>query len=57
MIDGYAADWADLYSATNEPSRAVVTKSWPTSGTHTVKIVVEGTSARPWVDVDRFTVT
>jgi thermitase len=47
----------DHYATSNQPSQAVFTKSWPTSGTHTVKIKVEGTSGRPWVDVDRFYVT
>ena len=47
----------DHYATSNQPSQSVFTKSWPTSGTHTVKIKVEGTSGHPWVDVDRFSVT
>jgi thermitase len=47
----------DHYEINNRPSQAVFSRSWPTSGTHTVRIKVEGTPERPWVDVDRFYVT
>ncbi len=48
----------DLYSARNEPTQPAFSKSWgSTYGSHTIEIVVEGTSGRPWVDVDAFTVT
>ena len=47
----------DLYSARNEPTQPAFSKSWGTShGSHTIEIVVEGTSVRPWVDVDAFSV-
>ncbi len=47
----------DLYSARNEPTQPAFSKTWgSTHGSHTIEIVVEGTSGRPWVDVDAFTV-
>ena len=47
----------DLYSARNEPSQPAFSKSWGRRwDPHTIEIVVEGTSGRPWVDVDAFTV-
>jgi subtilisin family serine protease len=56
-VDGYYQQTVDLYAPSGQPSQPVYTRNWPTSGTHTVKVYVEGTSGRPWVDVDRFTVT
>ena len=48
----------DLYSARNELSQPAFSKSWGKRwDSHTIEIVVEGTSGRPWVDVDAFTVT
>jgi thermitase len=47
----------DLYAGRNEPTQPVFSKTWgSTHGSHTIEIVVEGTSGRPWVDVDAFTV-
>ena len=47
----------DLYAGRNEPTQPAFSKTWGSShGNHTIEIVVEGTSGRPWVDVDRFTV-
>jgi hypothetical protein len=57
-VDGTYADELDLYaSPSDRPRYAAFTKSWSTSGNHTIEIVVEGTSGRPRVDVDRFSVT
>jgi hypothetical protein len=56
-VDGSYAGERDLYTPSNQPSQPAFTKSWATSGTHTIEIIVEGTSGTPWVDVDRFSVT
>lgn len=55
-VDGSYAETVDLYSFNQGARRPVFTRSWPTSGDHTIEIVVEGTSGRPRVDVDAFTV-
>jgi hypothetical protein len=36
--------------------RIVFAKSWSSSGTHTIRIVVLGTPNRPRVDIDAFEV-
>ena len=57
-VDGRYADYIDLYADSNQPSRAVFTANWgAANGEHTIEIWVDGTSGRPWVDVDAFTVT
>ena len=55
-VDGKFQSDINLYSATTQYRRAVWAKAWTTSGTHTVKIVVLGTSGHPSVDVDAFVV-
>jgi hypothetical protein len=38
------------------PHRVVRSRAWTTVGTHTIKIVVAGTSGRPDVTLDEFLV-
>ncbi|MDT9682328.1 peptidoglycan recognition protein [Streptomyces sp. TRM76323] len=51
-VDGVKAATVDLKSATTKYRDAIWTKTWATSGKHTVKIVVVGTSGRPTVTTD-----
>ncbi len=51
-VDGVKAATVDLKSATTEYRDAVWTKTWATSGKHTIKIVVVGTAGRPAVTTD-----
>lgn len=53
-LDGAKVATIDLYAPTNDYRRLVWVASFPTAGTHTVKVVVHGTSGRPYVDVDAF---
>lgn len=55
-VDGKLQSDINLYSSTTLYRRTVWAKAWTTSGTHTVKIVVLGTSGHPSVDVDAFIV-
>ncbi len=56
-VDGVYVTTVDLYTASGEPRRIVFSRSWSTSGTHTLEIRVVGTSGRPRVDIDTFVVT
>ncbi|MFJ6836514.1 N-acetylmuramoyl-L-alanine amidase [Streptomyces sp. NPDC091209] len=51
-VDGVKATTVDMKSATTAYRAVQWTKTWSTSGTHTVKIVVVGTSGRPTVTTD-----
>ncbi|MEU0434343.1 N-acetylmuramoyl-L-alanine amidase [Streptomyces sp. NPDC006290] len=51
-VDGVKATTVDMKSATTAYRAVQWTKSWSTSGTHTVKIVVVGTPGRPTVTTD-----
>ncbi|GGQ55547.1 hypothetical protein GCM10010166_26020 [Couchioplanes caeruleus subsp. azureus] len=51
-VDGEPAGIVDLRSPAALHRRAVWTRSWSSSGRHTVKIVVEGTAGRPGVISD-----
>ncbi|MFE7410611.1 N-acetylmuramoyl-L-alanine amidase [Streptomyces laurentii] len=51
-VDGVKTATVDLKSATTKYRDAIWTKTWATSGKHTVKIVVVGTSGRPAVTTD-----
>ncbi|WP_250443779.1 hypothetical protein [Actinotalea sp. C106] len=55
-VDGKKIGTVDTYSKTQVRRNVVWTKSWATSGTHTVKIVVQGTAGRPRVVSDGFVV-
>ncbi|MFE2536880.1 N-acetylmuramoyl-L-alanine amidase [Streptomyces sp. NPDC059371] len=53
-VDGVKATTVDMKSATTSYRAVQWTKTWSTSGAHTVKIVVTGTSGRPTVTTDGF---
>jgi hypothetical protein len=55
-IDGQKAADVDTYSKKDRWRRIVFSKSWATSGTHTLEVRVSGTAGRPRVDVDAFVV-
>jgi hypothetical protein len=54
-VDGQRAGKVDL-SGPATVRRSVFTRSWPSSGWHTIAVVAEGTAGRPRVDVDAFLV-
>ncbi|PJE93720.1 N-acetylmuramoyl-L-alanine amidase [Streptomyces carminius] len=51
-VDGVKAATVDLKSSTTKYRQAIWTKSWTSSGKHTVKIVVVGTKGRPTITTD-----
>jgi uncharacterized protein with LGFP repeats len=51
-VDGVKVATVDLRSSTTENRQAVWTRTWSSSGTHTVTAVVVGTSGRPRVTAD-----
>jgi hypothetical protein len=51
-VDGVKAATVDLKSATTKYRDAIWTKTWATSGKHTIKIVVVGTAGRPAITTD-----
>ncbi|KRV50680.1 N-acetylmuramoyl-L-alanine amidase [Wenjunlia vitaminophila] len=51
-VDGTRVATVDLRSSTTMYRNAIWAKAWTTSATHTVKIVVVGTSGRPTVTTD-----
>lgn len=57
-MDGVKVATVDLYSPTLNPSQAVYTKDWATSGAHTLEVRVLGarnaSSTGTRVDVDAF---
>jgi len=53
-VDGVYATGVTLYSSTSRPKSIVFSRWWPTSGAHTIMIVVRGTAGHPRVDVDAF---
>ena len=55
-IDGKLHSTVDLGQSTPASRLFVFRKSWPSIGTHSIRIVVEGTSGRPIVDLDGFAV-
>jgi hypothetical protein len=54
--DGALYKTVDLYSATTVGRQVIEGCLFAQSAQHTIKIVVQGTSGRPWVGVDAFTV-
>ena len=56
-IDGVYQGLWDLYGATAKPRSVVLTQTWATNGTHTVKIVNVATSGRPTIDLDAMVVS
>lgn len=56
-VDGSAtAIVLDTYAATTAYQRLAWTKTWSTSASHTIKLVVVGTAGRPRVDLDAFAI-
>ena len=55
-VDGSLAGTVDMYRSTLRARRIVLSRSWASSGSHVVKVVVLGTPGRPRVDVDAFLV-
>ncbi len=55
-VDGTYVQTVDLYSSSTLSRQVVFSKSWATSGSHTLEVRVLGTSGRPRVDVDAFVV-
>ncbi|GLF94592.1 peptidoglycan recognition protein family protein [Streptomyces yaizuensis] len=51
-VDGKKTQTVDLKSTTTKYRDALWTQSWSTSGKHTVKIVVAGTTGRPTITTD-----
>ncbi len=56
-IDGVLVKTVGLHSSKLRPRRVVFARSWATSGSHTIKIVVVGTANHPRVDVDALVIT
>jgi hypothetical protein len=55
-LDGTLQKAVSLYSTAPGFRKLMYTHMWAVSGTHTLKIVVVGTSGRPRVDVDAYVV-
>jgi hypothetical protein len=55
-IDGGTATTVDLHRTSAIARQMVLTKTWPTAGTHTIEIRALGTSGHPRVDIDAFVV-
>ncbi len=51
-VDGRAAGTLDLRAATVQNRQAVWARNWGASGTHTVRVVVAGTTGRPGAVLD-----
>jgi hypothetical protein len=57
FIDGIDQGLVDLYQSSLAGKQVAFSYRWAGSGSHTIKVVGQGTSGRPWVDVDAFVVT
>jgi hypothetical protein len=55
-IDGTLATTVDLYRSSTHYRRVAFSRSWSTSGEHTIRIVVLATSGHPRVEVDALVV-
>lgn len=53
-VDGVSAGTVDLYRATALGKVVVFARNYGGTGTHTVRVVVQGTSGRPRVELDAF---
>jgi hypothetical protein len=51
-VDGSVVATVDLHASTTTTRRIVFAKSWTTSGSHSIRIVVLGTDGHPRVDLD-----
>ena len=55
-IDGAYISTVDLRHDANLPARLVFRRHWSAVGTHTIRIVVSGTTTRPLVSLDGFAI-
>ncbi len=55
-LDGRHVATVDLASSVDLPARIVYRKHWSAAGSHTLRVVLEGTAGRPTVGVDAFVV-
>lgn len=53
-VDGVYRATVSLYASTTSLRRVVYAYSWPSQGSHTIRLVVVGTAGHPRVDVDAF---
>jgi hypothetical protein len=53
-INGSLASTVNLYSATYTDRRIVFQRSWSTTATRTIRIVISGTAGHPRVILDQF---
>jgi hypothetical protein len=53
-VDGRLISTVNLYSLSTTARRIVFARTWTTSGTHTIKVIVRGTAGHPRVDLDAF---
>jgi GH25 family lysozyme M1 (1,4-beta-N-acetylmuramidase) len=53
-VDGHYWALFSLYSSKSQSRRIVFSRTWASNGTHTLKIIVVGTSGHPRVDIDAF---
>ena len=51
-IDGVLATTFDCYAASSTFRYVAFARTWTSSGTHTIKLVIVGTAGRPRVDLD-----
>jgi hypothetical protein len=56
LIDGVVVATVDLRATSTQSRRIVFARSWASSGRHTIRIKVLGTSGRPRVNLDCFVV-
>ena len=56
-VDGKAVRTVDLRRRTFDPRAALYSARWSRSGKHTIRIVVLGTTGRPMIAIDDFTIT
>jgi len=53
-VDGVFKRTVSLYSTSYQPRQIVYSAQWGANGAHTLKVVVNGTTGHPRVDVDAF---
>lgn len=55
-VDGLYVRTIDLHRSSTQSRVVVFSHTWPTTGTHRVKVVAIGTAGHPGVDIDAFAV-
>ncbi len=56
FVDGVLLKTVNLHKSPAQPRQVLFTWTWPTIGTHTIRVVVAGTPGHPRVDLDAFLV-